>query len=170
MPGPGRMSPPASSEAKTAIVPVTRIRPVRTAALAARTVSLRGVAVRVRRIMPVPYSPLMALTARTATTAWPRESPGRLILAGASGQPPGGAEGGARGGGKDRGGGRRGGGEGGVAAGGRRGVPEQAGAGGAGRPGGEGEGAGDEGLGGRGRPPPGAGGEGGGDQAPPVLG
>ncbi len=42
------------------------------AALAARTVTRRGVAARVTRIMPVPYSPLTDITARTATTAWLR--------------------------------------------------------------------------------------------------
>ena len=41
------------------------------AALAASTVARRGIAARVVRIMPVLYSPLMASTARMATTAWP---------------------------------------------------------------------------------------------------
>lgn len=36
---------------------------------------------------PVPYSPLSAITARIAATAWPRSIPVRLILAGSSAQP-----------------------------------------------------------------------------------
>jgi hypothetical protein len=36
----------------------------------------------VTRIMPVPYSPPTASTARIATTAWPRSMPDRLTLAG----------------------------------------------------------------------------------------
>ena len=52
------------------------------AALAASTVVRRGIAVRVTRIMPVPYSPPIASTARMATTAWPRSIPVRLTFAG----------------------------------------------------------------------------------------
>jgi hypothetical protein len=60
------------TEPRTAITPATRVRPVTMTALAAKTVRRRGVAVRVRRIMPVPYSPLTAVTAKTAMIAWPR--------------------------------------------------------------------------------------------------
>ena len=42
------------------------------AAFAARTVVRRGIAARVVRIMPLLYSPLIASTATTATTTWPR--------------------------------------------------------------------------------------------------
>jgi len=62
--------------------------PVRMAALAASTVSRRGIAARVVRIMPVLYSLLIASTARMATTAWPRSIPVRLSLAGSTAQPP----------------------------------------------------------------------------------
>ena len=41
-------------------------------ALAARTVVRRGIAVKVTRIIPLPYSLLIASTARMATTAWLR--------------------------------------------------------------------------------------------------
>jgi len=43
-----------------------------TTALAARTTVRPGMAVKVTRIMPVPYSLLIAVTARTTTTACPR--------------------------------------------------------------------------------------------------
>ena len=52
------------------------------AALAPSTVTRCGMAVRVVRIMPVLYSPLMTRTARMATTAWPNWIPVRLSLAG----------------------------------------------------------------------------------------
>jgi hypothetical protein len=51
------------------------------------TVGRRGIAARVMRIMPVLYSPLIASTARMATTAWPRLIPVRLILVGSTVQP-----------------------------------------------------------------------------------
>src|SRR5450631_2163760 len=88
MPRPGRMSRPASRDATTAMVPVIRTGPVRIAALAARTVTRRGIATRVVRIIPVLYSLLMTRTATMAMTTWPREIPVRLILAGSSAQCP----------------------------------------------------------------------------------
>ena len=62
------------------MVPATSTRLVTTTALAARTVVRRGIAASVTRIMPVLYSPLIASTASTATTAWPRSIPVRLSL------------------------------------------------------------------------------------------
>ena len=47
----------------------------------ASTVTRCGMAVKVVRIMPVLYSPLMTSTARIATTAWPNWIPVRLSLA-----------------------------------------------------------------------------------------
>ena len=63
------------------MIPAPSTTPVRVAALAASTAHRRGIAARVVRIMPVPYSPLMTSTASTATTAWPTWIPVRLILA-----------------------------------------------------------------------------------------
>src|SRR6266508_2678740 len=80
------MSRPASTDASTWMVPAASTSPLITAALAAKTLVRRGIAVRVRRIMPVLYSPLIARTARMATTAWPNSIPVRLILAGSTPQ------------------------------------------------------------------------------------
>ncbi len=55
--------------------------------MAPSTLSLRGIAVSVVRIMPVLYSPLIASTARMATTAWLRSTPDRATLAGSCPQP-----------------------------------------------------------------------------------
>ena len=66
------MSRPASTQPATAIVPAASTRPAITAALAASTAVRRGMAVNVTRIIPVPYSPLIAVAARMTTTAWPR--------------------------------------------------------------------------------------------------
>src|SRR5271169_746669 len=68
------------------MVPAASTRPERTAALAARTTARRGIAAKVMRIMPVLYSLLIASTATTATTAWPRSIPVRLTLAGSTRQ------------------------------------------------------------------------------------
>src|SRR5258708_32738372 len=54
MPWPGRISPPASSEADTAIAPVTRKMPVKTAGVAGPTVRLLGVAGGGEPVMPGP--------------------------------------------------------------------------------------------------------------------
>ncbi len=51
------------------MVAAASTEPVTVAALAARTVHRRGIAVRVVRIMPVLYSALIASTARMATMA-----------------------------------------------------------------------------------------------------
>ena len=83
----GRISRPASTDASTPTVPAASTRPVSTAALATSTVIRRGIAVSVTRIMPVLYSPLIASTARMATTAWLRSMPLRLALAGSWPQP-----------------------------------------------------------------------------------
>ena len=72
MPWPGRMICPASTQPRTATAPAASTSPVKTAALAARTVARPGMAASVTRIMPVLYSPLIMSTARMATTAWPR--------------------------------------------------------------------------------------------------
>ena len=64
------------------MVPAASTRPVTMVALAASTVTRRGIAVRVMRIMPVLYSLLITSTARMATTAWPRSIPVRLSLGG----------------------------------------------------------------------------------------
>ena len=66
------MSRPASTEPRTAAVPAASTRPIRMAALAARTVIRRGMAAKVIRIMPVLYSLLITSTARMATMAWLR--------------------------------------------------------------------------------------------------
>src|SRR5260370_37045249 len=81
------MSRPASRDPATATVPAASTTPMRTAALAARTVTRRGIAVRVTRIIPVLYSPLIASTARIATIAWPAWTPVRLTLALSTAQP-----------------------------------------------------------------------------------
>ena len=60
------------SEPSTAAAPAASVTALTTAALAASTVVRRGMAARVVRIMPVPYSPVTASTATMATTAWPR--------------------------------------------------------------------------------------------------
>ena len=62
------------------MVPAASTRPVTRAALAASTADRRGIAARVVRIMPVLYSPLMASTARMATTAWPNSITGEAEL------------------------------------------------------------------------------------------
>ena len=54
------------------MVPAASTRPVMTAALAARTMPRRGMAVKVTRIMPLLYSLLTAAAARMATMAWLR--------------------------------------------------------------------------------------------------
>ena len=66
---PGRMSRPASRDPATAMVPAASTRPLTMAALAARTAGRRGIAVRVVRIMPVPYSLLIVSTPRMAEAA-----------------------------------------------------------------------------------------------------
>src|ERR1700689_1700645 len=88
MPLPGRISRPASRDTPTATTPDRQARPDRTVPLAASTAVRRGTAANVTRIIPVPYSPLIASTATMAITAWPRYRPVRLILAGSSGQVP----------------------------------------------------------------------------------
>ena len=67
---------------------------MRTAALAARTVSLRGVAVRVRRIMPVPYSPLTAMHGQDRDDGLAEVDPGQADLGRVVGAAPGRAPGG----------------------------------------------------------------------------
>ena len=64
-----------------------KVSAVTATALAPSTLSRRGIAVSVVRIMPVLYSPLIASTARMATTAWLRSMPDRAILAGSWPQP-----------------------------------------------------------------------------------
>src|SRR5262252_5697565 len=81
------MSRPASSDPRMARVPAASVRPVTRTAFAARTVVRRGMAARVVRIMPLLYSLLIASTATTATTTWPRYTPVRLTLAGSCPQP-----------------------------------------------------------------------------------
>src|SRR6266540_634139 len=81
------MSRPASTDPRTATAPAASTNPLTTTALAARTVVRRGIAARVTRIMPELYSPLIASTARMATTAWPNSMPVRLTLAGSWPQP-----------------------------------------------------------------------------------
>ena len=55
--------------------PATRVSPATLTALASSRTRRRGIAVRVVRIMPVPYSSEIARTASTAMTAWPRSTP-----------------------------------------------------------------------------------------------
>src|SRR5271166_2709211 len=85
-PWPGRMTRPASTDPPTAMVPVASTRPATRTALAASTADRRGIAVSVMRIMPVLYSPLIASTARMATTAWLNSIPVRLSLGVSTGQ------------------------------------------------------------------------------------
>ena len=63
------------------MAPAASTRLVMVPALAARTVVRRGMAVKVARIMPLLYSPLIAAVARMTTTAWLRYIPVRLIRA-----------------------------------------------------------------------------------------
>ena len=81
-PRPGRISRPASTEASTPAAPAASVSPATATALAPSTPRRRGMAVSVVRIMPVLYSPLIASTARMATTAWLRSTPDSAILAG----------------------------------------------------------------------------------------
>ena len=71
----------------TPTVPAASVSAVTATALAPSTLSRRGIAVSVVRIMPVLYSPLIASTARMATTAWLRSMPDRATLAGSCPQP-----------------------------------------------------------------------------------
>ena len=71
----------------TPTVPAARVSAVTATALAPSTLRRRGIAVSVVRIMPVLYSPLIASTARMATTAWLRSMPDRATLAGSCPQP-----------------------------------------------------------------------------------
>src|SRR5271165_3835446 len=74
------MTRPASTDPATARAPAASTRPATRTALAVSTADRRGIAVSVVRIMPVLYSPLIASTARMATTAWPDSIPVRLSL------------------------------------------------------------------------------------------
>jgi hypothetical protein len=61
---------------------VTSARPAMLTALEPSITARRGVAARVARIIPVPYSSVIARIARTAMTVWPRSSPIRESLIG----------------------------------------------------------------------------------------
>ena len=63
---------------KDRISPTTRLTPPITMALAATTTGRRGIAERVDRICPVPYSALMNITPSTPMANWPRLKPTRI--------------------------------------------------------------------------------------------
>ena len=88
-PAPGSNRRPAIRQPATAGTAVTSARPAMLTPFAPSIAPRRGIAARVTRIMPVPYSSVIARTARTAMTAWPRSRPIRESLVGSCPTPPG---------------------------------------------------------------------------------
>jgi hypothetical protein len=69
-PLPARIGWPTRNDAMLVPSPTTRVTAASTNALAANTVRRRGTAVKVVRIMPLAYSPVIASTASATTAIW----------------------------------------------------------------------------------------------------
>ena len=64
--------------------PTTKATRANTAAFAARSMRRSGTAARLARIVPVPYSALMASTPRIPMANWPKSKPVRLRFVGSN--------------------------------------------------------------------------------------